>query len=112
MLPPGSGKTLIGAEIARRIGRPVVVLTPNTAIQGQWSQLWRSLAVPGGGSVTVTEDRSLSGDITVLTYQSIATFDDDETESGAFVRSARRPAGCIRKQRGCSTGSPMVVNSR
>lgn len=82
VLPPGSGKTLIGAEIARQIGRPVVVLTPNTAIQGQWAALWRSMSSPGGEPLLVTEDRSLSGDVTVLTYQAIATFDDDAAGSG------------------------------
>ena len=34
--PPGSGKTLLGLEIVRRLGRPALVLAPNTAIQGQW----------------------------------------------------------------------------
>ncbi|MDW5598688.1 DEAD/DEAH box helicase family protein, partial [Conexibacter stalactiti] len=34
--PPGSGKTVIGLEIARRLGRPALVLCPTTAIQQQW----------------------------------------------------------------------------
>lgn len=36
VVPPGGGKTLIGLEAARRLGRPTVVLCPNTAIQAQW----------------------------------------------------------------------------
>ena len=36
VVPPGGGKTLIGLEAARRLGRPAVVLCPNTAIQAQW----------------------------------------------------------------------------
>ena len=35
---PGSGKTLLGFEIVRRLGEPALVLTPNTAIQAQWSR--------------------------------------------------------------------------
>ena len=35
-MPPGSGKTVIGLEIARRIGRPTLVLAPTTTIVGQW----------------------------------------------------------------------------
>ena len=34
--PPGSGKTLVGIEIARRIGRPAVTFSPTTTIQEQW----------------------------------------------------------------------------
>src|SRR6185437_15934324 len=35
VVPPGGGKTLIGLEAARRLGRPAVVLCPSTAIQAQ-----------------------------------------------------------------------------
>jgi hypothetical protein len=34
--PPGSGKTLVGVELVRRIGRRALVLTPNSAVQMQW----------------------------------------------------------------------------
>jgi superfamily II DNA or RNA helicase len=40
VLPPGAGKTHLGLEIARRLGRDTVVLCPNTAIQGQWLAAW------------------------------------------------------------------------
>src|SRR5262245_36886726 len=36
VVPPGGGKTLIGLEALRRLGRPALVLCPNTAIQAQW----------------------------------------------------------------------------
>ena len=36
-MPPGAGKTLVGTEVARRLGRRTVVFSPNTAIQGQWA---------------------------------------------------------------------------
>jgi superfamily II DNA or RNA helicase len=34
--PPGSGKTLIGLEVARRLGAPALVLCPTQTIQSQW----------------------------------------------------------------------------
>jgi superfamily II DNA or RNA helicase len=34
--PPGSGKTLVGIEIARRLGSPAVTFSPTTTIQEQW----------------------------------------------------------------------------
>lgn len=72
VMPPGSGKTLLGALIGQSLGRRLVVLVPNTAIQGQWLALWQ-----GAGSVTVSAQRDLSADVNVLTYQAVATFDDD-----------------------------------
>lgn len=72
VLPPGAGKTVLGAAVAQRAGRRTLVLVPNTAIQEQWLRLWT-----GAGAVTVGDDRSLATDVTVLTYQALATFDDD-----------------------------------
>src|SRR5260370_42647106 len=42
VLPPGAGKTLVGLEIARRLGNRCLVLGPNTAIQQQWVAQWRA----------------------------------------------------------------------
>lgn len=44
--PPGSGKTIIGLEIARQLGQPALVLCPTAAIQQQWGS---ALALFGGG---------------------------------------------------------------
>src|SRR5258708_35789922 len=68
VLPPGSGKTLVGLEAARRLGRRTVVFVPNTAIQGQW-------AAHCGAAGT---SRDLAHEVNVLTYQSLAVFDADQ----------------------------------
>ena len=34
--PPGSGKTILGIEILRRIGKPTLVLAPTLTIRNQW----------------------------------------------------------------------------
>ncbi len=81
VLPPGSGKTLLGAVISQQVGRKVLVLVPNTAIQAQWLRLWRD-----AGSVTVADDRSLAADVTVLTYQALATFDEDTSGESVMAR--------------------------
>ncbi len=39
--PPGSGKTIVGLEIARRLGAPTLVICPNTTIQGQWAEKFK-----------------------------------------------------------------------
>lgn len=73
VLPPGAGKTLTGLEAARALGDPIVVFCPNTAIQGQWLREWRRF----GPAAEAGTDRSLGADVTVLTYQSLASFDPD-----------------------------------
>ena len=80
VLPPGAGKTLLGSVIAQQVARRLVVLVPNTAIAAQWMDLWRHAAVNPDVTVdapTVGSDRRLDCDVTVLTYQAVATFDDE-----------------------------------
>ena len=69
--PPGSGKTLVGVEIVRRLGEPALVLVPNTAVQAQWLRAVRHF----------TDEAGLAGDdpfapICVLTYQALCQLDD------------------------------------
>jgi superfamily II DNA or RNA helicase len=71
VVPPGGGKTLIGLEAARRLGRPTVVLCPNTAIQAQWMAQWQ--AAFGPDAVAATASRELPTPLTVLTYQALCT---------------------------------------
>ncbi|MET7638975.1 DEAD/DEAH box helicase family protein [Streptomyces sp. NPDC005438] len=96
VLPPGLGKTLTGLEAGRRLGRPLVVFGPNTAIQQQWRSEWSRFTpapTPAGTR------RSLDRPVTVLTYQSLATFDpdaevdEDGTRSGTGHLRRLRPQG-------------------
>ena len=75
-LPPGAGKTLVGLEVVRRLGNPAVVFVPNTAIQSQWCIESDAYQPDSAGT-----DRQLSSPVTVLTYQSLATFDTDEASA-------------------------------
>ncbi|WP_053619831.1 DEAD/DEAH box helicase family protein [Nocardiopsis sp. NRRL B-16309] len=81
VLPPGAGKTLVGVEAARRLGRRTVVFAPNIAIQGQWITHWEAYDRPDGG--TAGTDRTLDHDVNVLTYQSLAVFDPEAESSGS-----------------------------
>lgn len=73
-LPPGAGKTLVGLEAARRLGRRTVIFGPNTAIQVQWISEWAAFTP---AQVPISGDRSLRTPLTALTYQSLAVFDPD-----------------------------------
>jgi hypothetical protein len=63
--PPGSGKTVIGLEIVRRLGAPTLVLCPTQTIQSQWQ-----------------DKQSLFGqrspDVHALTYQSLCQTGDPD----------------------------------
>ena len=74
-MPPGAGKTLVGTEVARRVGGRTVVFSPNTAIQGQWAATWDGYDGPPAGT-----RRDLRTGFTSLTYQSLAVFDGDDDE--------------------------------
>ena len=80
--PPGSGKTLLGVELVRRLGSPAVVLTPNSAVQAQWPE-----AVARFGDVSVVSHEP-GAPIAVLTYQSLCRLEDPERVLGDLA--ARR----------------------
>ena len=81
VVPPGGGKTLIGLEAARRLGRPAVVLCPNTAIQSQWAAQWQTAFTPP--DVAATTSRELPTALTVLTYQAVCTLDHNGNRPAA-----------------------------
>ena len=94
--PPGSGKTVVGLEIVRRIGRPALVLAPTATIQAQWSD---KLALfcddPAAHS-------GPEGPLHVLTYQAIC----QTADPGGALRDAARER--LAEQRAKATGTPAV----
>ena len=96
LAPPGSGKTLMGLELAVRNGRRALVLVPTTVIGAQWIHQARKLFIsPAVGSPSVTgsvdthlpsarpEQAAEAADLTVLTYQSLAVVDSSPAWSDA-----------------------------
>lgn len=77
-LPPGAGKTIVGLEVARKLGSKTLILSPNTAIQNQWMRASENLYNP---SLPTSISRTLATPITTLTYQSIATFSSEAGSS-------------------------------
>jgi superfamily II DNA or RNA helicase len=93
--PPGSGKTLVGIEIARRLGTPAITFSPTTTIQEQWRDKVE-LFIPDGTSAErsselmagVSTDPSRLGVISSLTYQSLST----QTQEREFLVRLGRSA--------------------
>lgn len=74
---PGAGKTTLGLEVFRRLGRPALVLVPTLTIREQWLRRLRDFAPAskGGGarpprSWTSTDLRAPAF-LTVTTYQAV-----------------------------------------
>ena len=63
--PPGSGKTVVGLEIVRRLRAPALVLCPTVTIQRQWVDKQAMFGTP-------------SPDLHALTYQALCQADDAE----------------------------------
>lgn len=70
--PPGSGKTVLGLEVAVRLDQPVLILAPTIAIRNQWIQRFcelflRTARQPGWISSDIREPAFM----TVATYQAL-----------------------------------------
>ncbi|MCI0504302.1 DEAD/DEAH box helicase family protein [Candidatus Micrarchaeota archaeon] len=69
--PPGSGKTIIGLEIMRRIGAPAIVFSPTTVIARQWKEKLSFFCDrPDEAASLESEDPAF---ISIFTYQRIST---------------------------------------
>jgi superfamily II DNA or RNA helicase len=75
--PPGSGKTLLGMEIVRRLGTRALVLVPNTAVQEQWVRAAGRFGAPPGLAAA-----DPSAPIACLTYQALCQLDDPAAALG------------------------------
>ena len=71
--PPGSGKTVLGLEVARRLGQPTLVLTPTLTIREQWILRLCEDFFPGQPPPPgISRQLSEMGWFTAATYQSLA----------------------------------------
>ena len=73
--PPGSGKTLLGVEMIRRLALPALVLAPNSAVQAQWPLAVRRFVDRPDTSMAVA-GMEPGFPIACLTYQSLCRLDD------------------------------------
>jgi superfamily II DNA or RNA helicase len=94
--PPGSGKTLVGVELVRRVGRRALVLAPNSAVQMQWPRTLRRFGSPADVARTAGPEPAFP--IAVMTYQSLCQLEDPEVAVG------RVAAGRWEAERAKATG--------
>lgn len=72
--PPGSGKTLLGIEILRQIGKKTLVLSPTLTIRNQWENRLQEFFTLGGTFTAVSFEITRPADITFSTYQGLYAF--------------------------------------
>src|SRR5215469_14257223 len=82
---PGSGKTVLGLEIIRRINQPTLVLAPTITIRDQWvDRLVELFLPPGNGRPTwLSTDLRSPAFLTVATYQALHAVCSGEPEQQA-----------------------------
>jgi len=69
---PGAGKTVLGLEIVRRLGRPALVFAPTIAIRDQWEQRLCPLFLDAAPPATcISRDLSDPRELTLTTYQGL-----------------------------------------
>ncbi len=70
--PPGSGKTILGLEVAIRINQPTLVLAPTIAIRNQWIQRFCEMFLRVDHTPAwISRDVRKPGFLTVVTYQGL-----------------------------------------
>ena len=70
---PGSGKTVLGLELIRSLGKPALVLSPTVVIANQWGERFTELFLPDGEALPdyFSENLKDPGLITSITYQAL-----------------------------------------
>ena len=87
---PGSGKTILGLELIRGLGKPAVVLSPSVIIRQQWGERFEGSFLPEGENADgyVSFDLKTPALITSVTYQALHAamnrlqLDDRDEETG------------------------------
>nr|WP_321408283.1 DEAD/DEAH box helicase family protein [uncultured Carboxylicivirga sp.] len=70
--PPGSGKTVLGLEVALRLNKPTLIFAPTVAIRNQWIQRFCELFLQVEIEPEwISRDIKNPGFLTVVTYQAL-----------------------------------------
>lgn len=72
--PPGSGKTLLGLEIVKRLNKKALILSPTLTIRNQWENRLQTFFTDNITYKNTSFDVKKPSNITFSTYQSFHTF--------------------------------------
>ncbi len=72
--PPGSGKTILGIEIIKRLHKKTLVLAPTLTIRNQWENRLQTFFANNQKFKNISFNLKEPSDITFSTYQALHTF--------------------------------------
>jgi len=84
--PPGSGKTILGIEILRRIGKKTLVLAPTLTIRDQWQDRLQTFFTDDTPFEQVSMDIKQPSTVTFSTYQSLHSFYKSFDDKDEFLQ--------------------------
>ena len=100
---PGSGKTVLGLELIRRLASPCIILSPTTAIRQQWGERFKELFLDNAEdfSLLFSNDLHHIKLVNSITYQALytavdrisATVDEDIDCSDVDIFATMREFG-------------------
>ncbi len=93
---PGSGKTVLGLEVMRRLDRPTLILAPTVAIRDQWVDRFVGLFLPDSQNTPdwISKDIRNPRFLTASTYQGLhSAYRDKENHGAERTRSVLRRLG-------------------
>ncbi|CAM1368189.1 conserved hypothetical protein [Tenacibaculum litoreum] len=83
--PPGSGKTILGIEIIKRVGKKTLILAPTLTIRNQWEDRLQNFFTTDCNFKQISFDIKQPSDITFSTYQALHSFYKSfETKEGYY----------------------------
>jgi len=110
--PPGSGKTVLGLEVARRLGKPVLILAPTIAIRNQWIERFCALFVQSSSVPDwISTDIRQPAFMTVVTYQGLyaACNNRDQSEEEEPEEEETEIVEKVEKERSRNTNLDVIV---
>jgi len=86
---PGSGKTVLGLEVVRRLNRPTLILAPSIAIRDQWVDRFVNLFMDArlGTPDWISKDIRKPRFLTASTYQGLHSAYGGNADKGSPARS-------------------------
>lgn len=79
---PGSGKTVLGIEVMRRLAHKTIILSPSLTIRNQWAERLHELFFDEDSNINVSHNLRHPKSITSTTYQSLHSLWTNESEDG------------------------------